>query len=40
MMMTMIAGFFRRAVAEPEAFIFGPSRAEQAAAAAVAVPAE
>jgi acetyl esterase/lipase len=40
MMMTMIGGFFRRTVAEPGAFVFGPSRAEQAATAAVAVPAE
>jgi acetyl esterase/lipase len=40
MMMTMIGGFFRRTIAEPEAFVFGPSRAEQAAATAVAVPAE
>jgi hypothetical protein len=39
-MMTMIGGFFRRSVAEPGAFVFDPSRAEQAVAAAVAVPAE
>jgi acetyl esterase/lipase len=32
-MMGLIGAFFRRTVAEPEAFIFGPSRAEQAAAA-------
>ena len=30
-MMASIAAFFRRVVVEPEAFIFGPSRAEQAA---------
>ncbi|HEX4096979.1 MAG TPA: hypothetical protein VHX64_09635, partial [Caulobacteraceae bacterium] len=40
MMMSMIGGFFRRTVAEPQAFVFGPSRAEQAAAAASPVPAE
>ena len=40
LMMAMIGGFFRRTVAEPAAFVFGPSRAEQAAAATVAVPAE
>ena len=38
MMMTMIGGFFRRAVAQPEAFVFGPSRAEQAAATAALAP--
>ncbi len=32
-MMASIGAFFRRVVAEPEAFIFGPSRAEQAFAA-------
>lgn len=32
-MMASIGAFFRRTVAEPEAFVFGPSRAEMAAAA-------
>jgi len=38
MMMTMIGGFFRRTVAQPEASVFGPSRAEHAAATAAPAP--
>ena len=40
MMMTMIGGFFRRTVAEPEAFVFAAPTTQHPTAATVAVPAE
>jgi dipeptidyl aminopeptidase/acylaminoacyl peptidase len=40
MMMTMIAGFFRRTVADPAVFNFGPAPTPVAAAPSAAVPAQ